>query len=356
MDARLPTSTGTRSLRSHINSRFTQVGQRTLFGLKRMPHIGKLLYNCQNNCQLYEIVVGNSWPIQGSFTRAKPLLEINVSDSCNIIPITTDTKWVIKIKQDHGNGYDEIEKLKQISSVSIRNSVKFPSMSKNNWCGLLRDKKWCIMKRYVRPVDEHKDCSNWKKIAIACLQFASDLHRKTNMIYYDWKVDNILIDKDGSYVISDYEWLTGVGEYEPYLHKMERNLKYHLISLGAEESQPTNSYRMDLSSIGWLIYSLYRNSVVRDKPSLTTDRQTTCSSLIYKYHIYWRNICDLLRERKKGVSCSDEILYEFRQIDLNNCENEIINAYFEKIKECSWKKKNQPMSEKWYNDLISIFE
>lgn len=236
--------------------------------------------------------------------------------------------WLMKLKNVHSEKYVEINIIKEIYTKHIRNRIEFPPSS---IFGTWNNKEWYVMRHYPHVCKKKDEYVTIHALARACLSFACDLHRETKHAYLDWRLDNIFKDSQGNYFIGDYEFCEIPNKYDDtflFEYGLDRDMKYYFLQRGAELDKPLVRYRLDLEAIGYMLMSI----LWIDEP-------------------YWYMYCDKARN-KSPDSLTDKELIRIR--DMYKDSIEVLQPYFQKIKECSWDD-DEPNSREWYESLLKLF-
>jgi hypothetical protein len=238
--------------------------------------------------------------------------------------------WIIKCMEIDDN--NETSNIQMLSLNKIQHSVEFPEGIR--YYGNTKHISWYVMKFYPRVCYPVNDYNDFHLIMRTCLEFVRDLHIKTQHVYMDWRLDNILKKKEHGFVIADYEFLEKPHRFmntlvEDYIDN--KDYIYYFLQRGGNLDKPLYRYRFDLESIGFLAIEF-----------------------LQEYEPLWFIQCTKVRQKKMYVPLStiseERDSYKETFISSNPC----LQLYFQKIKECSWDSL-ECMPIEWYNQLITIF-
>lgn len=177
-----------------------------------------------------------------------PLYHCIHSDSTSVsIVSTTDTDWVLKLTTA-----EEVVAVLLLFEARPRNCVRFPPT-----LGALCGEQWYAMQRYSGSAASCREfCrANWQALAIAVLAFLEDLHHGVGRIHGDIKPSNILVNTGRrEFAVSDFETMRAPDERLTVDYNVDS--RWYYLAWGAEPEYPAQSWRMDLTALGYLLADL----------------------------------------------------------------------------------------------------
>jgi hypothetical protein len=245
-------------------------------------------------------------------------------DSVSVIQ-TSIPQWVVKYASSPADIATETEFLMMLQHTDrpLRNMIELPADPT-----LRFGKNWYAMRRYTGSVYScwREVRGRWATIAIAVLNFLEDLHRGYGILHLDITLANILFHREsGHFVVSDYELLAPVSEYGA----VNDDRLWYYIGAGADPSAPLESWRMDLTMLGYAI------------DDLTRSRAAT-----------FIGQCQQRRAGDKTIS-DDDILAR-RDADMASC-HPTVRTYLDRVASLvSWHDTDPP-STAVYDQLRAIF-
>jgi len=170
--------------------------------------------------------------------------------------VETDYRdWVMKRVNDLPRIRSEIFILLDILKNAPRHSIEVPPLICRyyDYCNA---GGWYVMKRYTDEVRCNSFCKeHWKTLAIHVLQFLGDLHHSHRKVHMDIKKGNIFYDKATcNFVVGDYELVQDVSS--TITMNLDDSHRWYYLSMGAELTAQTCSWRMDLVALGYVLASL----------------------------------------------------------------------------------------------------
>jgi len=157
--------------------------------------------------------------------------------------------WIIKVKSDKDSS--ELKEVNELLKNPPRNMIEVPGSIHQRF-GQTETKIWYAMRYY----DGHLTKANadkWCEVAVACIQFLSDLHTVHRKVYMDFRLENILVTNN-TFVVADYELVTQIDTTKT---KDEgRNRAWYFYAKGAEPNKWLYSWRQDLVGLGYLLVEL----------------------------------------------------------------------------------------------------
>lgn len=243
------------------------------------------------------------------------------------------SQWVIKVSPDNVEN-SIVEELKLYENELF---IKMPKNNiyrnnesiENNWY-IMEKCDSCIGKNYIFARKNIFELGNY------VINFFEWLHIEKNKIYGDIKPNNIMINKKrkNPFVIIDYE--TILTPDLRYICDEKSYNNYYYFYIGCEYGKPFFSYRMDLESFGYILYALV----------LSTD----------SYYVFnWQKTAFTFYNNKIKDNLFGELIIqkEYTNVIIPNLiHKELINNYFEIIKEQKWE---GPPNKEVYNKLKELF-
>ncbi len=250
-------------------------------------------------------------------------------DGISIIQVYA-RNWVVKYAHSRAAITKEITFLRGITEgdAAIRNMIELPADPTHRF-----GENWYAMRKYTNSA--HACCDEvrgqWKTIAIDVLNFLEDLHRGHRLAHLDITLRNILYDREtGHFVVSDYELLEEVSTEAAITEDNDDHLWYY-IGTGAELSQPIESWRMDLTMLG---YALAELTWCDARPSFAPLCQT--------------RRCD----SNMGI-CDYDIIAR-RNAEMKGCPQGV-RAYLDRVAELVDWRAAEPPSPATYDELRAVF-
>lgn len=257
-------------------------------------------------------------------------------DSMRRIVPTTDPVWVLKIattkSPDFGN---ELANLLLFVDRPPRHMIDVPP----DPCALFGcrhdlGERWFAMRRYDGhlAVDDWAR-RNWKRIALAGLEFLEDVHRRQRHVYMDFKPQNVLVDRTACRVVfADYEMCDNISAAA--LESYGEDLTWYFLARGAEPGKALYSWRMDLTGLAYLMAEvLWPTDYL--KPTFT-------------------NVCNRALLEKK-VDMTVEELVALRVAEMERCAHPVVRRLLERIAEIPWDSLTPP-SRAFYAQLRALVQ
>lgn len=249
---------------------------------------------------------------------------------------TTKPHWVIKIRKHSTTVEDELAAYLIIRRHAIYGAITTPRTLRECF-GVTDTELWYAMRRYRGHVivdDHHR--GQWKRVARDVLGFLRMLHTFARLVHMDIKTTNIyerLEEDSGGYVVGDYDLATCVGTTP--CRCLSADMKYYLLSFGAELNQPAHSWRMDLTALGYTLAYLTWDP---------DNKQPT-----FRDRIYAR------RDGKATVEevGTDEELVELREAEMARA-HPLVRDYLDHLKSLPWDQQYPPSIE-FYRELMRLF-
>lgn len=249
-------------------------------------------------------------------------------DGASIIQ-TSSQQWVVKYTRSRTTFKKEIGFLRKLLTRGppIRNMIELPVDP-----SLQFGECWYAMRRYTGSVSSccHEVRSLWRTLAIDVLNFLEDLHRGHRLVHLDITLRNILFDRESRhFVVSDYELLEDISTEAAVVDDSDDHLWYY-IGFGAELSAPIESWRMDLTMLGYALDELVRT------------RATSYDHLCFK------------RRRVHRLSICDYDIIARRNEEMANCHS-TVRAYLDRLASLVDWRASEPPPPSVYDELRALF-
>lgn len=252
------------------------------------------------------------------------------------------TPWVLKAIAPTPRQDIEIETVQQLALRPVQNAVEFPKFDGALLQGSYGSYQWYVMKYYPYTLAYQQiPFESLSYLARCCLRFMKDLHHEHDLIYKDWRPDNIFtMGGVAPYIVADYDYCCQPRDndertwYKEYEETCGRDEFYYFLQRGADPHAPLNRFRLDFEGLGFMLMSF-----------------------VWPVEPIWYKHCNKKRDHyDPDLLTMDEIVAD-REESVNSLLTQwpSLYAYFQKIKECSWYR-IPPMSESWYSELASLFE
>jgi serine/threonine protein kinase len=224
-------------------------------------------------------------------------------------------EWIMKLSND-GRCKDEIAIIKELKLDECEFSIKFPKFDYYK-TGKLDSYDWYVIEKYDGVIrNDLKYCSSQlKNIGYQLISFLEWLHVSKGKVHGDLKTDNIVFrKKDNTFRIIDFESVS-----DPSNNLCFESLPngYYYYGLGCDYDKPPFSFRMDLQSLGYLLWNLSLHS--------------------FDFNgFYWQKQTFGLYEKGKVVNYFSALEIEKSHSNLETEKPKIIEKYFSIIEDSSW--------------------
>lgn len=249
-------------------------------------------------------------------------------DGISIIQVYA-RNWVVKYAHSRTAIAKEITFLREITEggSAPRNMIELPTDPSYRF-----GENWYAMRKYTNSAYACSDevRGHWRTLAIDVLNFLEDLHRGHRLAHLDITLRNILFDRgSGHFVVSDYELLEEVSTEAAITDDNDDHLWYY-IGTGAELSQPIESWRMDLTMLGYALAELTWAS----PPSFAA-------------------LCQA-RRRDSNMDISDYDIIARRNAEMKGCPQGV-RAYLDRVAELVGWRDTEPPAASIYDELRATF-
>lgn len=253
---------------------------------------------------------------------------------------TTDPDWVVKVYEitngtsvDHA--YDELHTIIELQSNKIPHRVEVP-VEPHRFFGTRPGVIWYAMRRYSSSVVIDPEArAHWRSIAVSVLTFLQYFHTRCRKVHMDLKCGNILVDRGRMrFVVSDYD-LAGPVRPDKVASQYTPNTYWYYAAMGAELNEPLNSWRMDLTALGYMLAAITWNTEENNR---------------WKFY----DECLLRRDDKHGLEISDEDLIRMREEEMSRIHL-TVRTYLNMVAaQVPWSAADPPPRE-FYNRLMALF-
>ena len=242
--------------------------------------------------------------------------------------IETDYReWVMKRMFDARRIRKEIKILRSILADAPRHSITVPPQI-SRYYDYSSDGGWYVMKRYTDEVCRHNTfCKeHWKTMAVHALQFLQDLHHNHHKVHMDIKKGNILYDEKAcNFVVGDYELVQEI--CSTHILDLDDDHRWYYLAMGAELTEPTYSWRMDLVALGYVMASLTAPAWTFEQECF--DHRTATGTM---------NVTDVLELRSTELAAADPL----------------VTTYLDRVATIAWTSPDPP-PRSFYEELEALF-
>jgi len=206
-----------------------------------------------------QIINPKDWILSTIFVRNDKSLLYNVLPIIDEYTLEEDKiilrskKWILKLS-------DYPEELEVIKSLKLYENNLCIVIDKDNlYCNDKTKRYYYIMEKYDNNLYDNYQYAkdNLMKLGRYMINFFEWLHVENKLVHGDIKPNNIVFkvsNENSPFKVIDYENIRT--QTNKYICNELNNDNYYYYHLGCEYNKPYNSYRMDLQSFGYILYSI----------------------------------------------------------------------------------------------------
>lgn len=243
-------------------------------------------------------------------------------------------KWVVKIISNKRFRQNELGRINIYEIYNSNHSVKFPK-NENYRSGRYDKWSWYVIEYLPDYINSCTELikKNLGKFVSDIINFLEWLHTEKNTIHGDMKGANIICDiSENIYRLVDFEHLDNIDEVLG-INNLPNG--YYYFAFGCDFNKPFNSYRNDLESFGYIIWTILESE---DNVYKLFDWQEKAIYYYSNNDTNTNNNIAYLEELKKNQSLKAP---------------EIMKEYFDVISHLDWNEKHP--SKDIYEKIRNIF-